>query len=261
MFQLKALIIEQKILGAGYYFLKLLAPEIAAAAQAGQFIQIRVAESQVTDPLLARPISIYSLNEIEGTVAVIYKAIGRGTGLLAAKKTGELLEILGPLGNGFSVPAATTALALIAGGVGMPPLFCLALQLKRAASPVALTLFYGGRSRADLLELDQWDNLGVKIWAATDDGSYGFKGLVTELFAEQYQQMKYDFIAACGPTPMLQAVQKVTVGLDLPGQISLEAHMACGVGACLGCACKTDQGYQRVCVDGPVFPISEVNFS
>jgi dihydroorotate dehydrogenase electron transfer subunit len=110
----------------------------------------------------------------------------------------------------------------------------------------------------DLLELEQWNSLGVEVDAATDDGSFGYKGLVTDLVSAKLKTSPPDFIAACGPQPMLRAVQGLADSFNIPCQLSLEAHMACGVGACLGCVCETKKGHQRVCVDGPVFPGSEV---
>jgi dihydroorotate dehydrogenase electron transfer subunit len=260
MFYGKVLITENHNLAPGYYRLTLLAPEVAVCAKPGQFIQIRVAGSGSNDPLLARPISIFRINTAENTIALIYKVVGRGTSILSGLNQGTVLEIMGPVGNGFTIPPDTTKIALIAGGVGMPPLFCFAEELVRSRLGEQIHLFYGGRSKSDILELDLWNQLGIKVVTATEDGSMGQRGLVTELFMEEHRRSKFDFIAACGPQPMLQAVQKIALaeGKGIPGQISLEAHMACGVGACLGCTCNTHQGYKRVCVDGPVFSIAEV---
>jgi dihydroorotate dehydrogenase electron transfer subunit len=260
MFYGRVLITENKNLAPGYYQLTVLAPEVAAIAKPGQFIQIRVAASESNDPLLARPISIFSINEATASISLIYKVVGRGTGILAVLKPGEILEILGPVGNGFLIPDDAENVALIAGGVGMPPLFCLTEYLKRVDYQRKVSLFYGGRSGSDLLELDRWTQTGVKLYTATEDGSHGYQGLVTEIFLAEHHHEKFDFLAACGPQPMLQAVQKIALAERITGQLSLEAHMACGVGACLGCTCKTNQGYQRVCVDGPVFPLHEVTW-
>lgn len=260
MIQLKALIIENAGIAPGYYRMRLLAPDIAAAAQPGQFIQLRVAEAACTDPLLPRPISLYRINRTAGELELIYKTVGRGTRILADRQTGGTITILGPIGKGFTLPKNATKLALVGGGVGMPPLFCLAETLRAWQPELAITLFYGARSRADLLELDRWQGLGVTVWAATEDGSWGSPGLVTQILIDQMQQVKYDYLAACGPKPMLRAVQQLALERGLPGELSLEAHMACGVGACLGCTCQTTNGYRRVCVDGPVFNLSEVKF-
>jgi dihydroorotate dehydrogenase electron transfer subunit len=258
MYQLKAIIIENINLAPGYHRLRLLAPEIAAAAQPGQFIQIRVGDEETTDPLLSRPISIYRIDSPGSSIDLIYKTVGRGTRMLAGIIPGATLEIIGPLGKGFTLPEHTQKVGLIGGGVGMPPLYSLAARLRAVAPDLSITLFYGGRSRADLLELDSWDRLGVEVCAATEDGSYGVQGLVTRVLLEKISVEKFDYFAACGPKPMLKAVREIAIANRIPGELSLEAHMACGVGACLGCTCKTGQGYRRVCVDGPVFPLEEV---
>lgn len=147
---------------------------------------------------------------------------------------------------------------MVAGGIGMPPLFFLAEELKTAVPQTNIRLFYGGRNRLDLLELESWSDLGIEVSAATDDGSFGYRGLVTDLVSNELKTNPSDYLAACGPQPMLRAVQGLADAHKVPCQLSLEAHMACGVGACLGCACETKQGYRRVCVDGPVFSGDEV---
>jgi dihydroorotate dehydrogenase electron transfer subunit len=261
MFQVRALITEKRILAPGYYYFNVLAPEIAAVARPGQFVQIRVAAPESNDPLLSRPISIHRIDAANGSISFIFKVVGKGTELLAGKGSGELLEILGSLGQGFEIPEAAVEIALIAGGVGMPPLFCLNQFWRGVASSKKFTLFYGGRSRSDLLELSLWAELGTKVFPATEDGSFGRMGFITESFLKEFRKTKYDFLVACGPLPMLQAVQKIALSENIPGQVSLEAHMACGVGACLGCVCRTKEGFRRVCVDGPVFSVNEVLLS
>ncbi|HBE81061.1 MAG TPA: dihydroorotate dehydrogenase electron transfer subunit, partial [Firmicutes bacterium] len=180
MFYGKVLITENHNLAPGYYRLTLLAPEVAVCAKPGQFIQIRVAGSGSNDPLLARPISIFRINTAENTIALIYKVVGRGTSILSGLNQGTVLEIMGPVGNGFTIPPDTTKIALIAGGVGMPPLFCFAEELVRSRLGEQIHLFYGGRSKSDILELDLWNQLGIKVVTATEDGSMGQRGLVTE---------------------------------------------------------------------------------
>jgi dihydroorotate dehydrogenase electron transfer subunit len=260
MIQSNAVILENNALAPGYYRMRLLAPEVAATAQPGQFVQVRVAQPACTDPLLPRPLSLYRINRTAGEIELIYKTIGRGTRLLAKFTQGEILAIAGPIGTGFIVPAAAEALVLVGGGIGMPPLFGLAETIREQRPAVMIDLFYGGRSCSDLLELDRWRDLGITVFTVTDDGSCGAKGLVTHLLAAQLQKVRYDYLAACGPEPMLRAVQRLALERQLTGELSLEAYMACGVGACLGCICRTTKGYRRVCVDGPVFNLSEVKF-
>lgn len=258
MFQTRGLITDTNTIAPGYYMFTVLAPEIAAAAKPGQFIQINIGDMEMNDPLLPRPISLFSRNEAEGTIRFIFKVLGRGTGILAGKKKGAILGVRGPIGSGFSALEGMASVFLIAGGIGMPPLFFLAEELIRTTPQIKITLFYGGRTKLDLLELKLWAGLGVEVSAATDDGSFGHKGLVTDLVWEKLKTAPPDFLAACGPQPMLKAVQGLAAAFKVPAQLSLEAHMACGVGACLGCSCETKQGYRRVCVDGPVFSGDEV---
>lgn len=260
MHLVQSVITEIKKVAPGCFRVKLAASMIAAAAKPGQFIQIRVADELSVDPLLARPISIYRINKEEGSITVLFRVVGRGTKMLAAKRKGETLAIWGPIGNGFEIPEDAGNIALIAGGIGMPPLFCLQEQLGLLPDAPPITLFYGGKTNKDLLEMELWGKNHVPMKVATEDGSFGFKGFVTELFIKEHQINNYDYIVACGPTPMLGEVQKIAVLSAIPGQISLEARMACGVGACLGCTCQTNRGSRRVCVDGPVFSIKEVIF-
>lgn len=264
MFQTKALLTGCTPLAPGYYQMDILAPEIAQAAKPGQFLQVRAAAAGSDDPVLARPLSIYRIRSNEGVVSFIFKVVGRGTRMLAAKRSGELLEVMGPVGNGFAVPqdAGIARVAFLAGGIGMPPLFCLAERWRARGSgypqSTTIDLFYGGRSAADMLALESWRELDCGVYCASDDGSAGYHGLVTELFQREHRENNYDYCVACGPTPMLRAVQSLAVREGIPGQLSLEAFMACGVGACLGCVCQTGEGYRRVCVDGPVFAVGEV---
>ena len=256
LYSQSATVTVARVLAPGYHYLALHAPEIARAARPGQFVMVRPAQAGAVDPLLGRPISLLEASAESGDIALIFKVVGRGTGLLATRQPGESLTVLGPLGNGFSIPDTAQAPALVGGGVGMPPLYLLAARSRRVGRRI--TLFYGGRSRDDLLLLPEWSALGVEVVLATDDGSAGQHGLVTAPL--QARVGEFDFLAACGPKPMLRAVQQLALAARLPGQLSLEARMACGVGACLGCVCATGAGTKRVCVDGPVFMLEEVRF-
>lgn len=258
MFQVQARVTALRSLTAGYYHLTLHAPEIARVATPGQFVQVRPAAPGMLDPLLARPLSIFYVTADE--VAIIFKVVGQGTAKLANKAVGDEVTVLGPVGNGFTPPETAARIALIAGGVGMPPLYFLAETLRCARPDCAITLYYGGRTANDLLELPRWEALGVTLALATDDGSAGHHGLVTAPLQHDIARLQFDYLAACGPRPMLRAVQRIALAAGIPGQLSLEERMACGVGACLGCVCATVQGRKRVCVDGPVFALDEVTF-
>ncbi|MHB9132144.1 MAG: dihydroorotate dehydrogenase electron transfer subunit [Armatimonadota bacterium] len=260
MVQEQARITSLTELSPGYFHLSLHAPEIANAARPGQFAQLRPAARGTIDPLLARPISIVSASPKDKSVSFIFKVVGRGTALLAEKQPGDSITVLGPIGTGFSIPDSVQSLALIGGGVGMPPLYFLAERLRETRPDLKISLFYGGRSQGDLLMLPDWEKLNVPVFAATDDGSYGHHGLVTEPLQAEVDRQGFDFVAACGPKPMLRAVHRLATAAGIPGQLSFEERMACGVGACLGCVCATLSGNRRVCVDGPVFALNEVSF-
>ena len=260
MVYLDSMVLSLDALSSDTFVLVIDAPPIARAASPGQFVQVRVAEKSAIDPLLARPISIFRVDTERGEISLIFKVVGRGTALLATVTPGRRLTVQGPIGNGFSVPESCRRLTLVGGGVGMPPLFFLAETLRRDRPTLDIIFFYGGRTRADLLMLAEWQALGVTVATATDDGSHGHHGLVTEPLHAAIAEQRVDFIAACGPRPMLRAVQQLAMSAGIPGQLSLEARMACGVGACLGCVCGTIHGRRRVCVDGPVFPLEEVTF-
>lgn len=196
-------------------------------------------------------------------VEILYKVCGRGTALLAAMRPGRSLRALGPLGNGFEVPRSAKEVFLVAGGIGVPPIAALAegLATRRASRGTKMTVFLGGRSKADLLCTVDFKRVGAKIHVATEDGSAGHKGLVTDLL-EQFFRTPHPaprtVLYACGPHPMLAALASIAEKYELPYQASLEASMACGFGACMGCVVPVkgggrDRTYRLVCKDGPVF--------
>ncbi|HEX2952280.1 MAG TPA: dihydroorotate dehydrogenase electron transfer subunit [Armatimonadota bacterium] len=218
IFQTQAEILSVHALAPGYFQLVVQAPDMANAASPGQFAQLRIARQGTIDPLLARPISIHQASPGDGTVSFIFKVVGRGTELLAKSESGQPITVLGPIGNGFTVPAAASTIALVAGGVGMPPMYFLAATLRKTRPEIDITLFYGGRSTDDLLTLPAWDALGVTVVTATDDGSHGFHGLVTLPLKEAIEQRTFHYVAACGPRPMLRAVQQLALAANLAGE-------------------------------------------
>lgn len=231
-------------------------PGIAREAIPGQFIQIHCTDGGRTGLILPRPFSLFRILPEEERVEIIFRIIGEGTLWLSRRKTGDTFPVLGPLGRGFTLPAKSSRLLFIAGGIGMPPLFSLAERI----SGSRITLFYGGRSSQDLIFLDKWKELAEEVRLATDDGSAGFSGVITDLIGQTIQPGAAEFYYACGPRPMLKAVKNLMAAVNIPGELSLEERMACGVGACLGCVCRTVRGFQRVCKEGPVFPGEEVIF-
>ncbi|MDD5045304.1 MAG: dihydroorotate dehydrogenase electron transfer subunit, partial [Candidatus Omnitrophica bacterium] len=176
---------------------------------------------------------------------------------LSQKGAGEYLDVIGPLGNGFTLPLTPYPLSLlVAGGMGVAPLVYLAEILKRSK----ILVLIGAQSKSGIICEKEFKDLGCSVKIATDDGSCGFRGKVTELLSNILVTMdcRPATIYACGPRPMLKAVAEIAQKENIPAQISLEEHMACGIGACLGCAVNTRAGYKRVCKDGPVFGAEEI---
>ncbi|MEG6617107.1 dihydroorotate dehydrogenase electron transfer subunit [Peptococcaceae bacterium 1198_IL3148] len=249
-------IVKQLQVATNYYLLEITAPQLAQLAQPGQFVHVQCSGNSV--PLLRRPISINSVNRRSGTVTILYRVVGEGTRLLADKRVGDLLNVIGPLGKGFSVVSSSSKVILVAGGIGIAPLYFLLQEL--LAKGVKPTVLIGARTADDLLLISAIKALGVTIEIATEDGSAGVQGRVTELLPKYLPDT--DMIYTCGPTPMMQAVALIAQQKDIATEVSLEERMGCGVGACLACSCKIKVGtgneYKRVCADGPVFNAGEV---
>jgi dihydroorotate dehydrogenase electron transfer subunit len=225
----------------------------------GQFIMAAPKTQQVVpSPLLKRALAVYSVKDgIEA--AVLVKAIGEGTARLALMRPGHRADLIGPLGNGFDLEAGRgTTNLLVAGGVGIASVFLLAEQLTLRGEEVHL--LYGGRTAEDLVMLEDFEALGIPAAVATDDGSAGFKGFVTEALREHMKAFRTEelYLYACGPEPMLKAVATLSCTEGIRCQVSVEARMACGFGVCLGCSVNTRQGYRLACSDGPVFEAAEL---
>jgi len=254
-------IIENKTVRAGYHLMRLHAPEVAMTADPGQFVHLRVNDSY--SPLLRRPISLHRIDAEAGTIDLLYQVRGAGTKALSEKKPGQRVDLMGPLGNGFKLDFPGSRTILAAGGIGVAPLLPLAEALLDQGKKV--TLLLGGRSIDHLLAADGFFHLGCQVRLVTDDGTAGMKGFVTDLLLDELQQEAADAVYACGPGPMLGKVEQICLERGIPGQVSLEEYMACGVGACLGCVCaKNVPGeiqYAKVCTDGPVFNFGEVKIS
>ena len=217
-------------------------PELAEKAAPGQFAQIHL-----PGHALRRPISICGIDKERGTLRFVFQIRGQGTAELAEFSAGQSIELLAPLGNGFPIEKEKKTL-LIGGGIGVPPLLGAASVLGESAIAVL-----GFRTKNAVILEQDFENSGAKTLIATDDGSYGFHGLVTELA----KQEEFEVIFACGPTPMLKAVKMLAEEKNVPCYLSLEERMACGIGACLGCAVALldDEGneyYGHVCKNGPV---------
>jgi len=254
-FQEKSTVVTREQLTAEVVRLTLHCPRISAAARPGQFVMVRAGET--LDPLLRRPFSIHKVTH-DGNLAILFKVIGKGTRLLATAAPGSKLDVIGPLGRGF-VPDPAGPHCLIGGGMGIAPLSFLAHQLLTAggshANPPVLL---GAQTQAELLLLAQeFNELGYPVLTATDDGSLGHQGFVTDLLDSLLPQVRQVYV--CGPMPMMRTVAAKCKNAGVACQVSLEAHMACGLGACLGCTVPASGGgYRHVCKDCPVFSAEEV---
>jgi len=243
--------------------LTLSCPYIADRAEPGNFIHVRVSEGHY--PLLRRAFSIHQVNQKDGRFEILFRVVGTGTEILSRARPGDSLDVLGPLGNSFSLPGEDHEIMLVAGGIGIAPLWFLLSRLAEKRKPAGLTFFLGARSQSQLFCLKNLRQTGVELVAATDDGSAGQKGLVTEVFLKELESRDVDFgklaVCACGPPLMLRRMAEIAKRFDFSCQVSLENHMACGVGACWGCAVRQVDGtYKRVCADGPVFDARELSF-
>ena len=266
MIQGRFRIIANKKVGPDFFKMAVYAPAIAKSAEPGQFVHLR--SNQTSSPLLRRPFSFHRI-EAEG-FEILYQVLGQGTRLLARKKKGEKIDALGPLGRGFNLQAFTIrhspSAILLAGGMGVAPLVALAERLAHLSQPAAkrkkIIVLFGAKNKGAVLCLADFRRLGLKVRIATDDGSLGHKGPVTDLLKQLFSQSTINHqpstIYACGPRPMLQQVARISKKKKIRAFGSLEEKMACGVGACLGCAIKTRQGYQRVCKEGPVFDLNDI---
>jgi dihydroorotate dehydrogenase electron transfer subunit len=251
-------ILWNESIGSLYYRIGLRCSPGYARANPGQFVMLRPSES--LSPLLRRPFSIHRLvrtaDRTEG-LELLYKVVGPVTQRMATLTTGDELDLLGPLGNGFRLPEVPGRIVLVAGGIGIAPLMFLALRLgEHGADLRRCRLFLGGRSREDLLCREDFERLGIVVHHTTDDGSSGDQCLVTQPFESQSLQDPPELIYACGPMDMLRCVIGVAAARGIPCQVSIETMMACGIGACLGCAVASRHSpdrYLHACLDGPVF--------
>jgi dihydroorotate dehydrogenase electron transfer subunit len=224
----------------------------------GQFVMVRASEG--ADPLLGRPFGIagFERNEESSVFEIIYRVVGKGTGMMSRWSPGETVTFLGPLGRGFSLAPKGSKSILVAGGVGLPPLLALARRMAQLERAGEVTLLYGESSRDRLLHLESRVFPGIDTFTCTEDGSCGTKGLVTDLLADRMDEPETN-LYVCGPNPMMKAVLELASGKDVSSQYSLEARMACGFGVCSGCAVMTaGSGYVRVCREGPVFGSEEL---
>ena len=253
--ELAEIISREQVAGDTFRF-TVKAPGIASTSRPGQFVMVRTGEG--LDPLLRRPFSIHQVAD-GGLVQILFKVIGKGTQALADMESGRNMDILGPIGHGFTL-ANDSQHFLVGGGIGIAPLLFLARRILKKSEPFSVRVFLGARTKEEIVFLaEEFESMGLSVETTTEDGSFGKQGLVTELMRDS-QQEKPVMIYGCGPYPMLRAVANICRKNSWGCQVSLETMMACGLAACLGCAVQRAdmKGYVHVCKDGPVFDMDDV---
>jgi len=256
----EAVIMANHEVAPNTFLLKWHSPEMAAEARPGQFVMIRTGTA--LDPLLPRPFSICSVRD-NSEIHILYRIVGRGTVALSRVPEGGRISVMGALGNGFDLTRIDRPAVLVGGGIGIAPLIFL---YERLGMEKCIFLM-GFPGRGDVIPLEALDLSEAPVHIATDDGTMGHAGLVTELLEAQlsHEENRGLRVYACGPQAMLRRVAELTTKRDIHCQVSLEAHMACGLGACQGCAVEAAPGraraYHHVCRDGPAFDARDVNWN
>ncbi|MRR33503.1 dihydroorotate dehydrogenase electron transfer subunit [bacterium] len=270
--QFKSMVVSNVEISPGYRRVRLTAPRAMLDARPGQFVMLRVRDG--LDPLLRRPFCVFDTGSFSPEYPdaprqhyfdILYRVVGKGTAILASLHSKDYLDVLGPLGNGFSPGDPHEEKILVGGGIGLAPLYFLAREL---AGKSPLKVFIGGKRKEDVLCVTEFEQLGIDTYVATDDGTLGTRGLVTEVLEENLSLGEGKrTVFACGPEPMLQALATICAKHGICCQVSLEANMACGVGACLGCVVKGGShseaapDYRCVCKEGPVFDAAELSWN
>ena len=262
---IKVKILSRKEVAPNIFLIKLSTPSVTQEALPGQFIHIKCSTDNY--PLLRRPLSIHRIDKEKGEIYILFQVVGEGTKLLAQKEVGDNLDILGPIGNGFNIYPESKKIMIIGGGIGVAPLLALCEESTREGKEVRVLI--GALKKELVIGEENFRKSGAKVDVATDDGSYKYKGLVTDLLEGSIREgWLADQIFACGPKLMLRKIVDISLDSHINCQVSLEERMACGIGACLGCVCKiktkdkkedkVKYEFKRVCIDGPIFEGSEV---
>ena len=249
--RLDATVISNRNFCKNNMLMKLKVPDIAVKASPGQFINILCSPDNKL--VLRRPISIMDADDVKGTIDIAYEIRGEGTRLLSERKSGELLDVMGPLGNGFPVDKAFRRIAIVGGGIGIYPLYYLAKKY----SGCDIDVFMGYQCAEKVVLGDEFNREGCQVYLSTDDGSRGQGGYITDLFIKIYKKSMYDMVFVCGPEVMSRKIVSLVRSNGDRSRVSLEERMGCGIGACLVCSCevktKAGKGRMTVCKDGPVF--------
>lgn len=246
-------LIEKKEWAKSTYLL-LQSDEPLEEIKAGQFVQVRVDDAQHT--YLRRPISIHDVDYQNRTITLLVQRVGEGTNKMSDIEIGDTLNIIYPLGNGFTIPVGSrqaTSVLMVGGGIGIAPLYYLGKMLKEKGIEPQFLL--GGRSKSDLIMLEDFEKVG-KVYITTNNGTLGEQGFVTQ--HSIWKEKKFDMIYTCGPKPMMMAVTKIARENKIECEVSLENLMACGLGACLCCVENTIEGNVCVCKEGPVMNINKL---
>lgn len=256
MLRYNAEVLENHEIADSFYRLIIVADEIAHSADPGQFIHIRIPNDGSL--LLRRPISINGIDQERGRVQLVYQVVGKGTKILSNVKIGTKLDVLGPLGRGFWIPQGTQKICIVGGGCGVAPTRFIGQKWGH----LEIYSFLGFRNKDMVFQVEDFERFSKKVFLSTDDGSMGYKGSVIQLLQQHLLSERPNLILACGPIPMLIAMQSVVGKYNIPCQISLEERMGCGVGGCMVCSCAIgdshQKSYKKVCSDGPVFWSKEV---
>lgn len=252
-------VVSNQQVGPRLHLMVLDAPAIAAGIQSGQFVHMKVPRMEAH--ILRRPFSVYARDAKAGTIDILYQVVGFGTDHMTSLQPGEECELIGPVGAVWNPPAQGRCL-LVGGGVGAAPLFMLCESI--VASDASVDVVLGAQTGAALVCRDRYAKLlGGEPRCATDDGTYGRAGFCTSLVQEALQQAAeegapYDYVAVCGPEPLMKIVAGLAADAGVRCEVSMEKRMACGIGACLSCVVDTVDGKKRACVDGPVFDAGKV---
>ena len=264
-------VVYNRRIGPGWYVLRLREESISRRSEPGMFVQVLCSEGEAFDPFLRRPFSVYSTDEENGTYDILYTTVGRGTRWMAAlpdpetSGSGEppaIVDVLGPLGNTFTMPGKDESVYLVGGGVGVAPLYFLALRLLELPDPPDIHFCMGARTGKFLQGIEDFRQLPIHTHVATNDGSEGFHGFVTDLFLDLWKEGEgagKARVYGCGPQGMNESLRNLSVDNDLTCEICLESIMACGFGICFGCVAPirkdpaSDFINRRICCEGPVF--------
>ena len=284
MIQVTSKVVANKRLTENCWRVVLDAPQISSELKPGQFIHVKVGSK--SGPLFRRPFSVFRRVPLKGDhlgIEIVYKVIGTGTRVMTGLRKGDTVDILGPLGHGFELERNKSVQVVVAGGTGAACLFLLAEEISKTG--LQLKVLLGADTKASVLLKKEYAALKGEVMVSTDDGTYGYRGFVTQMLDKTLDEGKIStdcVLYSSGPEPMLKALASICQEHHIPAQVSVERHMMCGIGACLACVCKVDPnhisknrdlgsshiqfvsdkefGYALVCKDGPVFDINEVRF-